>query len=83
MKKVVIVNNNMHIGGVQKALVNLLNEIHKDYDVTLLLFDKSGDYLTEIPNDVKITTCNGAYQYFGISQTEAKQKSMLSFLKRG
>lgn len=83
MKKVVIVNNNMHIGGVQKALVNLLNEIHKDYDVTLLLFDKSGDYLTEIPNDVKITTCNGAYQYFGISQTEAKQKSMLSFLIRG
>lgn len=38
MKRVLIVNNNMHIGGVQKALVNLLHEIHGDYEVTLLLF---------------------------------------------
>ena len=32
MKKLLIVNNNMHIGGVQKSLLNLLGEIHKDYD---------------------------------------------------
>ena len=27
MKKILIVNNNMHIGGIQKSLVNLLGEI--------------------------------------------------------
>ena len=30
MKRILIVNNNMHIGGVQKALVNLLQEVHSD-----------------------------------------------------
>ena len=40
MKKILIVNNNMHIGGIQKALLNLLDEIKGKYDVTLLLFCK-------------------------------------------
>jgi hypothetical protein len=30
MKKLLILNNNLHIGGVQKALVNLLKEISKE-----------------------------------------------------
>ena len=33
-KRILIVNNNMHIGGVQKALVNLLKEIASEYEVT-------------------------------------------------
>lgn len=28
MKRILIVNNNMHIGGVQKALLNLLQTLH-------------------------------------------------------
>lgn len=35
--RILIVNNNMYIGGVQKALLNLLWEIHDSNDVTLLL----------------------------------------------
>lgn len=38
MERILIVNNNMHIGGVQKSLLNLLTDIHGRYDVTLLLF---------------------------------------------
>lgn len=53
MKKLLIVNNNMHIGGVQKSLLNLLGEIHKDYDITLLLFYKGSRLLEEIPDDIK------------------------------
>ena len=83
MKKILIVNNNMHIGGVQKSLVNLLNEVHMDYDITLFLFDKSGEYLSEIPKDVNVVACVSAYKYFGISQSEAKQRSIWSFFARG
>ena len=43
MERILIVNNNMHIGGVQKALVNLLWNIRDRYDVTLLLFSKEGE----------------------------------------
>ena len=53
-KKLLIVNNNMHIGGVQRALVNLLGCIHDQYDVTLLLFHPAGVLMEEIPADVRV-----------------------------
>ena len=52
MKRILIVNNNMHIGGVQKALLNLLQTLHADYDITLLLFSCGGALLNEVPADV-------------------------------
>ena len=58
MKKILIVNNNLDMGGIQKTLINLLKEIHNDYNVTLLLFSKSGTLLSGVPNDVKIIEPN-------------------------
>ena len=72
MKKILIVNNNMHIGGVQKSLLNLLNEIHKDYDITLLLFYKGGRLLEEIPDDIKIIEARGPFRYFGMTKHDIK-----------
>ena len=59
MKKLIIVNNNMKIGGVQKSLTNLLHSIHGRYDITLLLFSKNGALLADIPEDVKVISCSG------------------------
>ena len=42
MKKILIVNNNLDMGGIQKSLVNLVKEVYEEYDITLLLFRKSG-----------------------------------------
>ena len=70
MKKLLIVNN-MHIGGVQKSLLNLLWEIHKDYDITLLLFYKGGRLLEEIPDDIKIIEASGPFRYFGMTKHDA------------
>lgn len=71
MKKILIVNNNMHIGGVQKALVDLLWNIRGQYDITLLLFYKCGEYLNALPPDVKVITANWAYKYLGMSGRDA------------
>ena len=57
MKRILIVNNNMHIGGVQKALLNLLQTLHADYDITLLLFYCGGALLNEVPTDVRCWRC--------------------------
>ena len=62
----------MHIGGVQKSLLNLLGEIHKDYDITLLLFYKGGRLLEEIPDDIKIIEARGPFRYFGMTKHDAK-----------
>lgn len=57
-KKIIIVNVNLKSGGIEKSLVNLLNEIHNDYDITLLLFNKEGQYKQEVPGNIKIIESN-------------------------
>lgn len=81
--KILFVNNNMAIGGVQRALVNLLQEIHERYDITLFLFHKEGDYRGDIPDDVKVLSAKSPLSLLGMSQVEAKQKGMGAYLIRG
>lgn len=82
MKKIIIVNNNMKIGGVQKSLCNLLWAIEKDYDVTLLLFSKTGELISELPPSVKVIESNGFFRFLGISQGECK-RHLKDYLLRG
>ena len=72
MKKLVIVNNNMKVGGVQKSLCNLLWAINAQYDVTLCLFDAQGGCMDQLPPDVKVVTCSGPMRYLGISQGQCR-----------
>lgn len=72
MKKILIVNNNMHIGGVQKALLNLLCEIKDDYDITLLLFYKGGKLLDKIPPEIKVEEAVSLFRYIGMTSSDTK-----------
>lgn len=72
MKKILIVNNNMAVGGVQKSLYNLLWAIHDRYDVTLCLFSATGTYLEKLPANVKIVECRGLCRYLGVSQGQCR-----------
>lgn len=72
MKKIIIVNNNMKVGGVQKSLYNLLWSIDGRYDVTLLLFRAVGEYADRLPPNVKILECGSLFRYFGASQDECR-----------
>lgn len=74
MKRVLIVNNNMHIGGVQRALLNLLNEIHDQYEITLLLFYAGGELLPDIPKDVRIIMAHSTFRYFGMTKDDVSNK---------
>lgn len=83
MKKIIIVNNNMKIGGVQKSLYNLLWSIDTvdEYDVTLLLFSKTGDYVDILPESVRVKECKGLFRYLGKGQGEFKG-NLADFLLR-
>lgn len=72
-RKILFVNNNMKIGGVQKALVEVLWAIHRDYDVTLLLFCKTGVLLDRIPDDVRVIGTASDFRYLGMSQKECRR----------
>jgi glycosyltransferase involved in cell wall biosynthesis len=54
-KKIVFMVINMNIGGTEKALLNMINEIPKDqYEITILMLEKYGGFLDAIPKDVRV-----------------------------
>lgn len=69
-KKILIVNNNLDAGGIQKSLINLLKASADDYEITLMLFSKSGVLLSEVPDHVRVITPRAAYRMLGLNRTE-------------
>ena len=74
MKKIVIVNNNMKVGGVQKSLCNLLWLLAErdDIEVTLVLFRAVGEYMERLPQKIKCVEVESLFRYLGQSQGEMK-----------
>lgn len=55
MKNVLFVIYSMKFGGAEKSLVNLLQELPEDkYQVDVLLFQKKGDFLQQMPSWVNV-----------------------------
>ena len=82
MKKLLIVNNNMKIGGVQKSLYNLLWSVSDRYDITLLLFAPVGEYMDNLPKSVRVCSCDSLFRYLGMGQGECSN-NLHDYLIRG
>lgn len=74
MKSIIFVINNLQTGGVQISLINLLKEIQKDYDVTVLSFYCKEEYRKLLPDHVRLIGVNSPFRYFGVSQGELRGK---------
>ncbi|MDH2363811.1 glycosyltransferase [Priestia megaterium] len=81
-KKILVVNNNLATGGVQRSLVNLLNHIKEEYEVTLLLFSHSGSYVQHVPSEVKVIEAAPLLRLLGMSQTQAKKLGYTAYFLR-
>ena len=54
-KDLLFTDNNLKIGGIETAQINLLNRIdYKKYNVTLVLEEKKGELLKRVPKEVNI-----------------------------
>ena len=63
MKKLLFVMHSMGYGGAEKSLVNLLNELPENtYEVDLLLFQRKGDLLNQLPSEVNVLDAPEAMQ---------------------
>ena len=54
MKKILFTAYTLDIGGIETALVSLLNELINKYDITLVLEKKQGIFLNELDSKVKV-----------------------------
>ena len=70
MNKLLIVNNNMKVGGVQKSLYNLLWSLDGRYEVSLYLFKNVGEYAGKLPKNIEIIEDRSLFSYLGCSQAD-------------
>lgn len=80
-KTLLIVNDNLQIGGIQKSLVNLLNSISNEYEVSLLLFNCAGALIQRVPKNVTLIIANKRYQILGMNKDELKRKP-IAFIEK-
>lgn len=73
-KTILLVIDNMKIGGIQKNMLNLLTELNDLYDLTLCVFNPVGEYMSLIPQNVKVIETKSAFRYLGMSNADAKKK---------
>lgn len=55
MKKIIFFSKNLEIGGMEKALVSLLNSLVSDYEITLVLEEKKGVLLSELDERIDVS----------------------------
>lgn len=72
MKKILFVVENLKVGGVQKSLVNLLNGISGGYEIDVMLFDYSGDYLSKLPSGINVILPPAHYRTFAVPHNNLK-----------
>ncbi|ETI67552.1 glycosyltransferase [Neobacillus vireti] len=82
-KKIVFMLINMNIGGTEKALLNMINEMPKDqYDVTIFMLEEYGGFLEFIPSEVKVKYFSD-YQSIKEMLNRPPQFVALNLLKKG
>lgn len=54
-KKILFINGHLNAGGVEKSLVDILRKIDlNSFDVRVVLLEEYGDYINQIPEEIKV-----------------------------
>lgn len=81
MKKILFVIHALEYGGAERSLVNLLNELPQDkYAVDLLLFQRKGDFLAQLPTWVHVLDTPEAIRGLYAPLTEAKKHRLTKLI---
>lgn len=82
MKKIIIFTYNLHIGGIQKSLINFIKCLQEKYQITLFVFSKNGQYKDFLPRNIEIITGPKELLLFGCGFKELFRISFVMFLKK-
>ena len=66
MKKILVVNKGLAIGGIETALVNMVNALQKHYQVDLLVLDPTGPVKDRLDEKVKIIQPSWRFHALGM-----------------
>lgn len=54
MSKIAFCINDFRLGGIEKSLSNLINQIHSNHDITIFYYGHREDLLSKVPRDVRL-----------------------------
>lgn len=81
--KILILQPDLRIGGIEKSLINFINTFNKDNKIDLFLLRKSGELLKNVPSNVNIIDGSSAVNnYNGIKRKIATLLNLKSFYKK-
>ena len=79
MKKILISSFSMGIGGVERSLINMLENFDYDnYDLDLMLYKHEGEFMEFIPSKVNLLNEIDGYNDFGVPIKNLIQKGKIS-----
>ncbi len=74
-EEILVANNNLRVGGVQHALVNLLRELDSQHEPSLVLFEKPRTSDLAVPEGVRLVEAGGLSMMLGTSQRDVRRVS--------
>lgn len=80
MKKIAILLPAMRMGGAEKAFLNCLDYLIKDYEINLILNKKEGDLLEFLPENIKIIE-DELLNFTDIFYSDLKNKKIINIVK--
>ncbi len=84
MKRILFVIGQLRVGGVSKALIELLRNIEGHYDVSLLCFDHKGKFFDDVPKGVKILPTTHLLELTECSAADMRRAGMrYAFMRYG
>ncbi len=82
-KKIIITQSGMPIGGAEKALLAMLENIdYSRFDVDLFLYNHTGELMKELPKEVKLLPENKHYHALSIPLIQSLKHSIRAFCTR-
>lgn len=63
-KKILFRNRSLEVGGSEKILLNILQNLNRNkFDITLVLNFKDGEFLNQLPNDIKVKSITKGWNF--------------------
>ena len=81
-KKMLVICNQMQLGGVCIAAKNFIDNMHEDYDIEFMLAKPGGELLNRLPADVKITNMPYPICCSSMTKNESKAISKKYFIRK-
>lgn len=82
MKKLLFIINTLGYGGAERAMINLLHELHsKNYEISLFVLTGQGELIRDLPENVKLLNQN--YKPVSVLEKSGRKLLAKSVLKAG